>query len=197
MRLLISLLMLAGFAVGQTPLSSLTLTGPAVAPAGASVTVTIGLLNGTGPAALQWDMSGLPTGATITSTVTGKTATCNATRCVLVATTPVSASGAAAIPDGPIATITYTQPATAAPQALTATLGATPAGAALAVTAPASLTIPVQSRCDLNGDGKTDATDIGIALQDALAGAAIAGVIPTVVDIVRVIIAANGGTCLR
>lgn len=183
-------LLLATAAIAQTPLTgTLTLSGPAVAENGAAVTLTVTLSNGGGPAGLQWDMSGLPAGAAVASSVAGKTATCNATRCLLVGT------NATAIPDGPIATIKYTQSTAAVTANLAATLGATPAGAAATVTPPAmALTIGVQSNCDVNADGKVDATDVGIVLQSALA--ATTGT-PTVLDVLREIIAANGGACLR
>lgn len=186
-------LVLTGFAIAQTPGASLTLTGPAVAPAGSAVTLTVSLVSGSGPAGLQWDQTGIPTGATITSPVAGKTANCTAAlnRCIL------TGANATAIPDGPIATIKYTQPAASVTVGIpaTSTLGATPAGAAEAVTAPAlALTVPVQSNCDINGDGKTDATDVGLILQQALTSTT--GT-PNVLDVIRVIIAANGGVCLR
>lgn len=181
-------LVFTGFAFAQTPSASLTLTGPVVAPNGSSVSLTVSLVNGNGPAGLQWDMSGLPSGAQVSSSVTGKTTNCTVTRCLL------SGANTTAIPDGPIATIKYTEPAATVTAAVLATLGATPAGAGEAVTAPMSITIPVQSNCDLNGDGKVDATDIGISIQQALASTTAT---PTILDVVRVIIAANGGACLR
>lgn len=58
-------LILAGLAAGQTP--ALTLTGPPTAPTGGTVTLTVSLASGAGPAGLQWDQTGIPAGATITS----------------------------------------------------------------------------------------------------------------------------------
>jgi len=164
--------------------ASLDLSGiPGLAPAGTTVTVTISLTLGGGPAGLQWDMTGLPAGATFASLVTGKTIQCSATRCIL------SGLNATAIADGPVATIQYAQPATPPSEALTATLAASPAGAAVTTTAGG-----IVSRCDLSGDGKIDATDVGLAVTQALASTT--GT-PTILDVIRVIIAAFGGACLR
>lgn len=169
--------------------ANLTLTGPVVAPSGSSVVLTVTLASGGGPAGLQWDMTGLPAGASVTSSITGKTANCTATRCVLIGLDTT------AIPDGTVATIKYSQPPATVTANLLSTLGATPAGGPLTVTPPiTALSIPVQSNCDVNGDGKVDATDEGLILQQALA--ATTGT-PSVLDVIRIIIAANGGACLR
>jgi hypothetical protein len=189
-------LVLAGFALSQTP-AALSFSGPTVAKPATTVTITLTLTGGNGPAGVQWDMAGLPAGAVVATSVTGKTANCTATRCLVVASVPVTAAnGVTPIPDGAIATITYPQPATVAALTVPAasTLGATPAGAAEVITAPAGITVPIQSNCDINGDGLVNATDIGLILQQALA--ATTGT-PTVLDVLRVIIAANGGACLR
>jgi len=177
--------------------ATLTVTGPAVAKATTSVTLTVTLTGGGGPAGIQWDMTGLPVGASIATAVVGKMATCTTTRCLVTAATPVTAADAVTpIPDGPVATIAYMQPAAPAPLTVLATMAATPAGAAEALAAPpAAINVPLQSNCDVNGDGRVDSTDIGLILQQALAAGA-AGT-PTVLDVIRVIIAANGGACLR
>ena len=191
MNRLLACVMCAAVAVAQTPSASLSISGPPVAPSGAAVILTVTLNSGGGPAGIQWDMSGIPSGATVTSAVAGKTANCTAalTRCIL------SGTNATAIPDGAVATIKFTQPASTVGAGLVNTLGASPAGASVAIAAPLSpLTIGVQSNCDLNADGKVDATDEGLMLQQALA--ATTGT-PTVLDVIRVIIAANGGACLR
>lgn len=174
--------------------AAISISGPAAVKSGSPVTLTVSLSNGGGPAGLQWDMSGLPTGATVTSSITTKAAICTAavSRCLLVS--PQAAPNTTAIADGPVATIQYTQGTTAATTGVTATLGASPAGASVTVTPPAaSVTIPLQSNCDLNSDGKVDSADIGLAIQGALA-------VPptgTILQVVQEIIAANGGSCLR
>lgn len=173
--------------------SALSLTGPAVAPSGGAVTVTVSLVSGGGPAGVQWDLSGLPAGATVMSSVAGKVANCSTTRCILAGTG--STPNSTAIPDGAIATIQYTQPAAAVSVSLANSLGATPAGAAATIAPPAAaVTIGVQSHCDVNGDGRVDGTDIGLTLQQALASTTGS---PTILDVIREIIAANGGACLR
>lgn len=167
---------------------SLTVAGPPRAIIGSSVTLPIGLVNGGTPAGLQWDMSGLPAGATITSSIANKVINCNATRCLL------SGMNLAAILDGQVASITYTQPATPVPFAISATLGASTAGTAIAITAPPPITVAVQPNCDVNGDGVVDATDVQLVLQQSLASTT--GT-PTIVDVIKEIIAAMGGACLR
>jgi hypothetical protein len=193
MKLLIWALLFPAWLAAQG--AALTISGPTVARNGAAVTLTLALVTGGGPAGLQWDMTGLPTGATVTSSVTTKVATCTAppTRCILIGSSP-TALNATAIPDGTVATIQYTQTATAATTAIVATLGATPAGAALAVTQPAAaITVPIQSNCDLNADGLVNSVDVGLAIQQAL----VTPTTITVVAIIQEIIAANGGACLR
>lgn len=191
-KVLTLLLSLAAIAAAQTP--SLSLAGPPVAPSGAAVTLTVSLVSGGGPAGVQWDLSGLPAGATVTSAVAGKVANCTATRCILAGTG--STPNATAIPDGAIATIQYTQPSTAAASVqLANSLGATPAGAAATIAPPAgAVTVGLQSHCDVNGDGLVNGTDIGLTLQQALASTTGS---PTILDVIREIIAANGGACLR
>jgi len=182
----ITFLLAAAAALAQSPSPSLTVSSvPGLAPAGTMVTVTVSLVSGSGPAAIQWDMTGLPAAATITTPVAGKTASCTATatRCI------VSGLNATAIPDGVVASIQYVQPAAPPTVALAATLAATPAGSAETITGE-----PAASHCDINGDGKIDATDISLILTQALSSTT--GT-PTVLDVVRVIIAAFGGACLR
>ena len=190
-KVLTLLLTLAAIAAAQA--ASLSITGPAVANTGAAVTVTVSLVSGGGPAGVQWDMTGLPAGATVTSSVAGKVASCTATRCILAGTG--STANATAIPDGAIATIQYSQPTAAVSVQLANSLGATPAGAAAAIAPPTgAVTVGIQSHCDVNGDGKIDGTDIGLTLQQALASTTGS---PTILDVIREIIAANGGACLR
>lgn len=192
-RLILCALLLPAFALPQTA-ASLSIAGPAAVKNGLPVTVTVSLSNGSGPAGLQWDMNGLPTGATVTSLLASKAAACTTppTRCLLVS--PTTALNVTAIPDGPVATFQYTQGTTPVTAGVVATLGATPAGASLTVTPPtATLTIPLQSPCDLNADGKVDGTDVGLSIQAALASPANG----TVLQVIQEIIAANGGACLR
>jgi hypothetical protein len=181
--------------------ASLMITGPPVAPPNTTVTLTVSLVSGGGPAALQWDMSGLPAGAAVSSSVPGKGVTCSPTvsRCLLYASPLSAANAAAQIPDGAIASVTFTQPAAGITLSVPSgsTLAASAAGLSVALTAPPTGTaVPPQSNCDVNGDGKIDATDLGIVVQQALS-ATVANLIPSIVDLQKEIIAVEGGQCLR
>lgn len=126
-----SLLLIASTLSAQT----LTLTGPAVVLPGSAVTLTVGLVSGGGPAGIQFDMGGLPAGTSVTSIPAAKMASCTPTRCLL------TGMNQTAIPDGPIATIKYTQPSTPVKVTLSASAAVTPAGSGVTVMAPATLTI--------------------------------------------------------
>lgn len=183
----ISLLLVVS-AICQTATLSLS-SSPGLAPAGQAVTLTVALSGGGGPAALQFDLSGVPVGATITSTATGKTATCNGSSTVAPTRCILSGLNLTPIADGNIATIQYSQPATEPTEAMANPISATPAGSA-----GVTLTAQVSSKCDLNGDGKIDATDVGLAITQALP--APVGSTINVVELVKVLIAGFGGTCL-
>lgn len=173
---------------GQAASISLS-SSPGLAPSGQAVTLTLTLTGGGGAAALQFDLSGVPIGATITSTVTGKTATCNGSSTVVPTRCILSGLNLTPIPDGQIATIQYSQPATAPTETVANPVSATPAGSA-----GVTLTGQVSSRCDLNADGKIDATDVGLAITQALP--APVGTTINFLAIVKVLIAGFGGACL-
>lgn len=195
-------IMLAVLAAAAAFGQSYTLTPAAqVVAAGQPVTLTLALVSGGGPAALEFAVQGMPQGGTVTTAVAGKAVQCNFVApnyiCLISAASPVTAANNGPIADGAVATLTYTQPATAATLTIpTASLSAaSPAGSAVALAAPsAPITVAVKSNCDLNGDGKVDATDIGLAVTNVLAGGSGA---MTALDVERVIIAALGGACLR
>lgn len=202
-----ALALIGALASGQ----SLTLTsGATVVPAGSPVTLNLNMVTGGGPAALQFGITGLPAGATVAvpAALTTKTVTCNFPAnitpiCLIIAPNTVAqpltqASGLAAIPDGAVAVITYTQPAstpaTVAVPSMTV-FPASPAGTGYAIAPPAApITVGIQSHCDVNGDGAINSTDVGLVVQAVLAGGTGA---PTALDVVREIIAAFGGACLR
>lgn len=193
---ILSLIAAAAFAQSYT----LTPTSATV-PAGQPVTLTLALVSGGGPAALEFFIDGLPQGGTVTTALTGKAIQCNFVapdyRCLISDASPVTAAENVGIPDGTIATITYTQPSTAASLTipLASLSAASPAGAPVTLTPPAgAVSVTVQSKCDLNGDGKVDATDIGLSIMSVLAGGSSA---LTALDVERVIIASFGGACLR
>lgn len=182
---------------------SYTLTSPApVVPPGQPVTISLNLVSGGGPASIQFGITGLPAGGAVSTPVAGKVAQCTANGAIcLVYTSPLPAPGPTVtdkgIPDGPAAVITYTQPATTPATIAVPAMGlfaASPAGAAVTEAAPAApITVGIQSRCDLNGDGKIDSADVGLVVMNVLTGTGVF----TALDLERVIIAALGGPCLR
>lgn len=185
---LLGVFAIAASLFGQAAFISLS-SSPGLAPSGQAVTLTLTLTGGGGPAALQFDLAGVPVGATITSTVTGKTVTCNGSSTVAPTRCILSGLNLTPIPDGQIATIQYSQPATAPTETIGNPLSATPAGSA-----GVTLTGQVSSKCDLNGDGKIDSTDVGFAITQALP-APVNSMI-NVVELVKILIAGFGGTCL-
>lgn len=175
-------------AVGAFGQAEITLSpAPGLAPAGATVVLTVSLVAGGGPSVLQWDMSGVPSGATVASLVAGKQIQCSAalTRCLMYALNTT------AIADGPIATISYTQPATPPTEALASPVSASPTATAITTTIG-----PATNRCDVNGDGKIDGADITAMIAQIFAGT-VAGARPNALDIAMIIIAGTGGACLR
>lgn len=175
-------------AVGAFGQATITLSpAPGLAPAGATVVLTVSLVTGGGPAAVQWDMSGVPSIATVASLVTGKQIQCSATmtRCL------VYSLSTAAIADGPIATISYMQPATPPTEALASPVSASPTATAITTTVG-----PSTNRCDVNGDGKIDGADITAMIAQIFAGT-VAGARPNALDIAMIILAGLGGSCLR
>jgi hypothetical protein len=172
MRLFTALLF-ASLMFGQ---ATLTLTGPATARIGSSITVNLTLANPPASlAAMQWDAT-LPAGVTATSVTGGasntaaKTLYCNATstRCLTVG---INANLYAA---GVVATYSLTLPASAAPGSVSIPLGglvgATLQGDAAALTAGPAYSFTVLARTDLNGDGKTDVLDLQLMIQEILSG---------------------------
>lgn len=197
MRYLLLLLLLP-FSLHSQP--KITLTGPAVRPgAPASVTVTLsGGLNSI--AALQWSTVALP-GMTVTpgaALASGKSVTCASAGGLF---TCVAWGGAAAIPDGVLASIAFPAPALAPSLLLSNALGVNPAGdVGILIASGAPFTLPLLSPCDLNGDGKTDLLDARNVIDQ------IDGVVPavtdlngdgktTVVELQRISNAIDGGAC--
>lgn len=194
-KILVFLVSLGAFA------QSYTLTSPAaVVPAGSLVTLNLSLVSAGGPAGLEFGITGLPASTTVTANIPGKTLQCafpaGVTPICLIYTSPVTAANNVGIPDGLVATISYPQPAAPVTIAIPSMSisSASVAEAAITIAAPAGITVGVQSRCDLNGDGKVDATDIGLAITSALSGT---GGVMTIIDVQRIIIAVLGGSCLR
>lgn len=155
-----------------TPTASVTSLRP-----GESTTVTITLSGAVaaGPVAYQWDLpdAALTAAPSIAgAAAAGKTISSNGVRTLVVGPT---AAQQASIGNGILATIVLTVPLSATPGTVnlvpTAMLGAS-AGAAtipVPVTAGPMLVLTILPLLgDLNGDGKVDATDYGIANNQAL-----------------------------
>lgn len=169
----------AAVARGQT----LTLTGPATARPGQTISVNVSL-SGTAPdlAAMQWSL-GLPTGYTVSkatagaaSTAAGKTLYCNAAwvNCLAVGINAnlyapgVVATHLVTVPLGAtLGSATITIPG-AAP--LIGVVGATLVGGAAPLTVGPAYAFNVLAPTDINGDGKTDIMDLQFMIQEILIG---------------------------
>lgn len=191
-RIALGLLLCAVMLTAQT----LTLTGPATARLGSTITVNLTLADPpVSLAALQWSV-GLPTGFTATavsgaaSGTAAKTLYCNppSTTCLTVGiNNNVYAAGV-------IAAYSVTLPPALAPGPVTIPLsgliGASLAGDNVPLTAGAAYSVLVLAPTDLNGDGKTDVQDLQIIIQQILT----AGSTVTVRDAQIVAQAAVGGS---
>lgn len=200
---------------------AITLTGPAtVKPGQTGVVLSVNLSNSAGAnvAAIQATI-GLPAGFTVTSSSIGAAGTA-ATKTLYCATTAelcVLAAGVSGtaltgaqttFSDGVLWTITGNVASTASGSlAFTISNQVAASSAAKAVgvtvTAGAALTLPVQSPCDINGDGKVDISDIQAYLNAQvftvpstlidLNGDGVANII----DVQRIATAATpGGSCI-
>ncbi len=124
-------------------------------------------------AGLQWSLA-LPAGVTVTEipgnadNAASKTLACrtDGTMCIVYGVNQTM------IGSGDVAVYTITFPANTPPGNYTFTLagiqGVTLADLPLAVAAGAPLTVTLLSNFDLNSDGKVDALDVGLAVQQAL-----------------------------
>jgi hypothetical protein len=185
----------------------IALTSAPVRP-GATATITVTLSGSSGVAAIQWFLpaqSGMAATVGPATTAAGKSLACQ------VATVPslngvygcIVAGGANALSDGVLATITLPAPSSPVPLPLTSLLGVNAAGDSpgIPIASGTPLVLASLSRCDVNGDGRTDLLDIRNVIDQ------IEGVMPpstdlngdgktTLVDLQRVINAAvDGGTC--
>lgn len=197
-----------------------TLTGPSSVTAGQAITMT---LNCTGCAssnlqAIQADVSvngltGMMCSAGAQLSAASKTTTC----AIVGPGYRLIAAGINnnVISDGAEAIFTGTVPSSAAGTKLSFTLtnqlGASSSGTApnltataVTVTVGSPLAVIIPSPCDLNMDGVINATDLGITIEQALGlpttGDSSADLdgngVVNVRDIVRIIIAINGGACI-
>lgn len=178
---------LAGFALAAQT-SSLSLSAPAVS--GSTATVNVNWASGgVSAAALQWTLSGFPSGFTVAAGAAAsgamKSVACGPAACLAYGL------NATAVPDGVVAVITYTNPSTAPTLGISAPLGASPAGTAVTVVIPAG-------PCDVNRDGKVDVNDVAAAVS--IANGTVQGSLDLtgdnktdIFDVFRVILAVLGG----
>jgi hypothetical protein len=207
--------LLAASALGQTPgttttTTALTLTGPASVTAGQPVTLTLSI-SGTAStllAGLQWSLA-VPPGITSGSpsvalsgpdSALGLGVFCGTSICLetgfngtVVVDNPLV--------DGALAVFLANVPASVAPGnyafALSGLVGASTVGAAVPLVSGSVYSLQVLSRCDLNGDGSVNVTDIQMALNQALGiqACSFSGGCG-IVSLQAVIIAASGGKCV-
>lgn len=175
------LLLCLFFAVTAWGQLTATVTGPATAARGSSVTLTLNIAGNTtvGPEALQWTL-GLPVGYTITgvtNVAANKGTQCNTLKTTCVCTGLVgTAINRSVMAAGPVASITVLVPASAAAGAVSFSLSGLVAadtnafGMWIASGTAYSLTIPplTTAPTDINGDGVTNATDVQLMLTQVL-----------------------------
>lgn len=197
MKLALSLLFSA-CAFAQT----LTLTGPASAQPGQTITLSLNLAGGAAAnlTAIQWTDTS-PATASASATAAGKGVYCNGGLCVLAGLIGTTVSNNP-FTDGVVGTIQFTVPAStpfgslAVP--LTGLVAANTSGAGVTLTAGATYTVAiVPSSCDVNSDGKTDGVDVGLMINGLLGKGACPISKPcSLVNAVAVLLAASGGACV-
>lgn len=153
--------------------STLTITGPPTAQAGATINLTVGIAGSLGSAADEFVVSSGTPGdvtamsATIAAAATAAMKTLN---CAPPGTTMslhciiYGAANATVIGGGAIATVAVTLAASVTPKAEVFTLAqpeisADPAGGALTVTVGAPASVAIASPCDVTGDGIVNGVD--------------------------------------
>lgn len=148
---------------------TLTLSGPATARPGATVTVSL-TAAASGSAALQWAV-GLPAGYTATvvagAAATGKALTCNASNafCLLVG------QNATVIGNGVVAAYSLRVPASVSETAalpLSSLLGASAVGNPVTITSGPAYSLQILAHEDLNGDGSVTAADVTLMTTQAI-----------------------------
>ncbi len=169
MKLWAAALVVAASLFGQP---AITLSGPPSVRAGQPITITATLTNGASPTAAGISLA-IPsqlTGVTaaLNPAITSKTLYCStgALYCIAMGATAASVN-AAAIPDGPLWSWTGTvTPGSTGPLVFAVAPGngavqlLSGSQQLVTVTPPVSLSIPIVSACDLNGDGKVDGADL-------------------------------------
>jgi len=178
---------------------------PVKAGTPATITATLAGSSGANITALEFFVN-LPAGVTAVSATpgialgSGKQLTCQMTTGTTIFGCVVW-GGISVLSDGGMASITFTSPTGPVSVAPTGLLGANAAADSPGVTIAAGPPIGiVTSPCDVNGDGKTDNTDVIAVITQALGAAPKISDINgdgrvDIIDVVRVAIAAGGGAC--
>lgn len=204
------LLVLAGcFAAGA---QQLTISGPnGAVRAGATVTLTVTLTGSSGQniAALQGSVAN--PGGTVTCTAgaaaiaAGKTVACGTVGNAVVFL--VYGLNQNVLADGVVAQLQVALPLTAAAgnisEGLTGTLGASPAGGAVAITAGSPFGLSAVNACSITGDNPTSLADVLAMIAQIYAGTALQNGLDLngdgavdIIDVQRVAnAAAPAGTC--
>lgn len=160
---------------------SLSLTGPATARQGSPVNLSLSLAGSTStqPAGIQWTL-GLPAGFAITGPITPGSSITSAAK--TISCTPDNLTCLAVgfntnvISAGQIGTfqlnVPVNSPVGPASFPLSGLLAVNQAGASVALSPGALLTITILSKSDLNGDGKVDLSDVTAMINQSLGGGA-------------------------
>ena len=166
-------------ALAASAQTSLTVSGPATARPGTAVNLSL-TLSGNTSVALSWTLKP-PTGYTevgaigAAGTAANKTLYCttDATLCLLVGATPAALNNTAIAP-GVIATYAVQVPGSAAAGSasfpLSGLMAVDAAGSSVSITSGPGFSLTVLAKSDINGDGKTDAADVQLMIQQTLAG---------------------------
>lgn len=173
MRILVGLLGMAGGLWGQL---SLSVGGPPAVRQGstATLTLTLGGSAANAPAGLQWTIlppSGVTFGAWVagaSTTAAGKSVTCDASGATcLDFGLNQNVIGAGVVASWPV-TIPSNAPTGPSQFPLSGLIAVDKAGTAVALASGPTYSILILSQADLDGNGKVDAADVGLMLNQVL-----------------------------
>ena len=216
MKLTIIALLFSSLLFGQAQLS-VNQNFPVSVYPGQSTLLNVNLTGSAGLdiAGIQWNNLLVPN-STVTiapgsaSSVATKGVFCNTPQSMCLVTGLTGPLGAQVVSnnvysDGVVATINMTVPANTpagvVPLSVTGTLAAAQQGWFVPITAAPAFSLTVLSMCDLNGDGKIDANDVILMVNQATQKAPCTNDLTgdgtcDAQDVQRVVIAASGGACL-
>jgi len=150
--------------------STLTLTGPATAKQGSTITLSLNSagVTASGPVGVQWTLTP-PSGFTVTlanagvaSVAASKQIACNAAKLLCL----IYGLNQNVIADGQVASLIIPIPVSATPGpasfALSGLFAGDKTGASMTITSGPTYSIIVLSRADINGDGIIDPTDVAL-----------------------------------